>query len=65
MPWRDERFGPGARQRDLAHGRGSLAVFELERTCRQLEHGAAEHDRSGGDDEDVALVAMQARRNRR
>ena len=54
-----QRLGPGARQRDLADRRGGLAVFELERTCRQLEHGAAERDRAGGDDQHVALVAVE------
>ena len=54
-----ERLGPGARQRDLADRRGGLAVLELERPFRQLEHGAAERDRAGRNDDDVALVLVQ------
>ena len=37
-----QRFGPGPRQRDLAHGGGALAVFKRELARGQFEHGAAE-----------------------
>ena len=41
-----QRLGPGARQRDLADRGGRLALLELERRGRQLEHAAAERDRA-------------------
>ena len=54
-----EHLRPGARERDLADGGRGLAVLELERARRQLEHGAAERDGAGRDHEDVALLAVQ------
>ena len=54
-----QRLGPGARQCDLPHRGGGLAVLELERTAGKLEHGAAERDSAGGHDQNVALVAMK------
>jgi hypothetical protein len=54
-----EHLRPRARQRDLAHGGGGLAILELQRPGRQLEHGAPERDRSRGDYEHVALASMQ------
>ena len=56
---RAQRLGPGARQRDLADGGGGLAVLELERAGRQLEHGAAERDGAGGDHQHVVLLLVQ------
>jgi hypothetical protein len=54
-----ECFGPGARQSNLADRRGCLAIFELEGTCGQLEHGAPERDRARGDDQDIPPVAVE------
>src|SRR5215467_2585878 len=63
LPRRDafpaEHLRPRARQRDLAHSGGGLAVLELQRSGRQLEYGAPERDRSRGDYEHVALASMQ------
>ena len=56
-----QRLGPGARQCDLADRRGGLAVLELERSCRQFEHRAAERDGAGRDHQQVALAAVQRR----
>ena len=54
-----EHLRPDPRQRDLAdRGRG-LAIFQLQRSARQLEPAAAKRDRARGDDEDVAALAMQ------
>ena len=59
MPCWESCLGPGARQRNLADRRGGLAIFELEGTCGQLEHGAPERNRAGGDDQDIPLVAVE------
>ena len=56
-----ERLGPGARERDLPDGGGGLAVLQLERAARQLQHGAAERDRAGRHHQHVALLARAAR----
>ena len=54
-----QRLAPGPRQRNLPYRRSRLAVLELERAGRQLEHGAAERNRAGRDDQEIAPVAMQ------
>ena len=56
-----ERLRPGAGQRDLADGGGGLALLQLQRAARQAEHGAAERDRAGGDDQHVAPPPCSAR----
>ena len=43
----------------MAHSGGGLAVLKLQRSGRELEHGAPERDRSRGDYEHVALASMQ------
>src|SRR5262249_35208690 len=56
-----ERLRPGARERDLADRGGGLAVLELERAFRQLEHAAAQGNGTRRHNEDVALARMQRR----
>src|SRR6185369_8625557 len=56
-----QHLGPGAGERDLADGCRRLAVLELERTLRQLEHRAAERDRPGRNDNDVAFIFVETR----
>ena len=41
-----EHLRPSTCQRDLPDSSGRLAILELERSCCQLEHGAAERDGS-------------------
>ena len=59
MRWRPSTSRPGARERDLPDRRRGLAILQLERPRRQLEHGTAERDRPGRDHQQVAFVAVQ------
>src|SRR5204863_6914849 len=56
-----ERFGPSARERDLSNGGGGLRILKLERTARQLEHGATERDRTRRHHQNLALVRVEVR----
>jgi hypothetical protein len=53
-------LAPDAGQRDLPDRGGRLAVLQLERAARQLEHRAAECDGARGHDQDLAPVLVQA-----
>ncbi len=56
-----QRFGPGARQRNLADGGGRLAFLKLKTSGRQFEHGAAECDGARRHHQNVALAAVKRR----
>ena len=59
MPCCAEHLRPDPRQRDLADRGGGLAFLQLQRAARQFQPAAAERDRAGRDDQDVAALAMQ------
>ena len=54
-----EHLGPGARELDLSDRGRSLTVLQLEGAFRQFEHGAAERNGAGGDDEHIPMASVQ------
>ena len=54
-----QHLGPEPRQRDLAHGGGGLAVFELQRAMGEAENAAPERDGARGHDQHIGAAAMK------